>query len=373
MDCHRFDFMTRSLSRPGSRRHALAAALCGALGGFGLVPSGGAAAKKHHRKKCAKAGQKTSRKRKKCCSGLDKDGSRRCCKQRTCPANGCGNHPDGCGGTLSCGGCPADQICLRSGVCQVCTVTCPNGATDCGAALETTMAGGGTIYVCPGTYQKPSGSFLVSKSVTVIGAGEGGDPASNTILQGSGSARVVTIDSATVINATFQDLRITGGVVGGAGGGIYNGDGNVLSLVGCTITGNKAQGSSGFGGGISTSTGARLNLTDCTITDNSSENSGAGIRNFDGRVTITNSTIRGNTAIGSQGGGIATDAGTVALDTTSRVTGNGARPADPDSGGGIFNSSEFKGGGTVNLASAANVTGNTPDNCGGEPVPGCVD
>src|SRR5829696_8530555 len=202
MATDRFDVLRAALTPTPSRRGAVRL-----LGGLGLAGWFGPTPARAEQK-CARAGQKTSKKRKTCCAGLVKDGS----------------------------------------VCRPCTVTCPEGATDCGAALETTMAGGGTVYVCPGTYQKPSGSFLVSKSVTVIGAGEGNDPARNTVLQGSGSGRVVTIDAATVITATFQDLRITGGV-GGAGGGIFNGDGNILSLIGCTITGNKAQGTSGFGGG----------------------------------------------------------------------------------------------------------------------------
>jgi hypothetical protein len=343
----------RAICRP-SRRDLL----CGLSGlGLGLETirlSAPATAKKHkhkHRKQCAKAGQTTGKKRKKCCKGLVKETTGRCARRCTVTS------------------CPADHLCLPSGVCQPCTITCPAGASDCAAALEATMAAGGTIYVCPGLYQ---GGIVVAQSVTVIGAGQGSEPASSTILHGGGSGGVVRIPSGTVVSATFQNLRITAGQSGGAGAGISNGAGNILSLVDCTITDNHATGSSG-GGGIFTSEGTRLTLTGCTITGNSSENSGGGIKNFAGRVTLTHSTISGNTAVGSTGGGIYTDGGTVTLDAASRVTGNGAWPSDPDSGGGIFLSSQFNSNGTVELAGSANVTGNTPDNCGGDPVPQCVD
>jgi hypothetical protein len=36
----------------------------------------------------------------------------------TCPANGCGSIPDGCGGTLNCGGCPTGKTCAPNNTCQ---------------------------------------------------------------------------------------------------------------------------------------------------------------------------------------------------------------------------------------------------------------
>ena len=104
--------------------------------------------------------------------------------------------------------------------------------------------------------------------MTLIGAGQGNDPASNTILQGTGDHSVVRIGTGTVSTVIFQNLRITGGG-GGPGGGIQNGDGHILALVDCTITGNNISGPSGAGGGIFTGTGSRLSLTGCTITRDS--------------------------------------------------------------------------------------------------------
>src|SRR5215213_6352722 len=128
MDADRFAAVLRTLITRPSRRAALR--LLSGLGLAGVVGATDAKNKHKHKKKCAKAGQRTHKKRKKCCKGLVKDPSRRCaqpasppCVPGACPATGCGNLPDGCGGTLSCG-CPADQICLRRGVCRRCTVPC---------------------------------------------------------------------------------------------------------------------------------------------------------------------------------------------------------------------------------------------------------
>src|SRR5688500_8068698 len=167
---------------------------------------------KHKKKKCAKVGQRTRKKRKKCCKGLVKDPSRRCtqpasppCVPRACPATGCGDLPDGCGGTLSCG-CPADQICLRRGVCRRCTVICPGTPAQCGVNLQRAISDGGTVYVCPGRYQ---GGFTVfDDAVTVIGAGDGTDAARNTILDGNAAGRVLTINAA-VGTVELERLRIT--------------------------------------------------------------------------------------------------------------------------------------------------------------------
>jgi hypothetical protein len=259
---------------------------------------------------------------------------------------------------MACGACVGDAICV-DGTCRPCTVTCPAGATDCAAALETTLAAGGTVYVCPGTYE---GTILIAQSVTVIGAGQGADPTRDTIIKGESTRRALRIQGAAVTTANLRNLRVTGG-----NGGISVDAGQIASLVDCTVTGNTATGSGGFGAGIIASGGSRLSLEDCTISGNSASNDGGGIRSYQGRVTITNSIITGNVTI-SSGGGIDMTGGTLTLDAASRVTGNRSRVEVSDSGGGIHAT-----GTTVTLASSENVTGNTPDNCGGDPIALCVD
>src|SRR5215204_5891002 len=169
MDADRFAAVLRTrIARP-SRRAALRLLSGLGLAGLmaGLISLTDAKKKHKHKKKCAKVGQRSRKRRKKCCKGLIKDGSGRCvsptspCVPHACPPDGCGNLPDGCGGTLSCG-CPANQICLRSAVCRPCTVTCTGTPAQCGVTLRTAIHGGGTVYVCPGRYQ---GGFVLTDAV----------------------------------------------------------------------------------------------------------------------------------------------------------------------------------------------------------------
>ncbi len=56
------------------------------------------------------------------------------------------------------------------------------------------------------------GGFTINAAVSVIGAGDGEDAASNTVLDGNNAARVVLIDSGTG-TVELERLRITRGAV----------------------------------------------------------------------------------------------------------------------------------------------------------------
>jgi hypothetical protein len=235
---------------------------------------------------------------------------------------------DGCGGTLSCGGCVGNTVCI-GGTCQPCDVCqggCPFSSIQSAIAAA---APGATIRLCAGTYNE---DLAITKNLSLIGAGDG-NGAGNTILDGLGADSVVTITANPTVG--LQQLRITGGNANLGGGGIRNF--GALTLAHCTVIGNAAGIN---GGGILNGIGATVTLAGCTITGNTAD-FGGGIFN--------------------------NDFASLSLDAASRVIGNHADPLDPDSGGGICNDS-----GTVTLSSSANVTGNTPDNCGGDPVPLCV-
>jgi predicted outer membrane repeat protein len=378
MDATRFDcfvvsFVTSSsrrglsrllgaLSAAPSRRAALR--VLSGLGLAGLV-SQTEAKKKKSKKKCAKAGETTRKKRKKCCAGLDKDATGRCAVApplpcvSACPANACGSVPDGCGGTLTCG-CPANHLCLRSGVCQPCTVTCTGPSMQCGTALQAALNGGGTLYVCPGRYV---GNFTIPTAVSVIGAGEGTDTVSDTILDVGGTGRGLVInpgvglveldrlrftDSNTAtggggITHAGTTLRMTECTVSGNantnvnsfGGGIFVGADSMLEMTRCTVRDNHAGGLVDHGGGIFTA--GITTLTDCLVEDNSAIGQGGGISVFSGaRAILAGSTqVRGNTA-GDRGGGIFVN-GLLIISETCRVAENTAN--GPGGGGGIYNDS----------------------------------
>jgi hypothetical protein len=244
--------------------------------------------------------------------------------------------------------CDANALCLEDGSCQVCDVTCTGSAEQCGAALQTAMNDGGTVYVCPGAYQ---GGFAISTSVTVIGAGDGENDANSTILSGNNADRVVQIAANTGL-VTLQRLRITGGKSpesqDGHGAGILH-QGSTLVLSDCTVTGNT--GMNAYGGGIFCATDLTLQLTRCTISNNRSDRSmsggyGGGI-SAQGSVTLTDCVVERNSA-SSGGGGLDAEMGTMTLAGSTIVRDNFA-PV----GGGIF--AYF---GLVEIAETCRVTEN---------------
>ena len=152
-------------------------------------------------------------------------------------------------------------------------------------------------------------------------------------VDADGRSRVVHISVDTEVDLT--GLTITGGLVTGDGGGICNS--GTLTLTNTTVSGNSATGRSAEGGGIKNYDGT-LTLTDSTVSGNratgGSFTGGGGIDNDRGTVTLTNSTVSDNRAI--QGGGVRngeyeSSLGTVTL-TNSTVSGNYA----DGTGGGIY-------------------------------------
>jgi hypothetical protein len=181
-----------------------------------------------------------------------------------------------------------------------------------------------------------------------------------------GDYRIFTVND--VVNATFDGLTITngsgkseskyGGII--LGGGIYN-DGGTLTVTNSTISGNSAT----SGGGIYTD-GGTLTVTNNTISGNSAT-SGGGIYTDGGTLTVTKSTISGNSAA-EDGSGIYTSVADLTV-TNSTISGNSAT-----SGGGIYtdggtltvtnstisgNSAQFGGGGIYIDSGTLTVTNST--------------
>jgi len=129
---------------------------------------------------------------------------------------------------------------------------------------------------------------------------------------------------------------------GGKGGGIYNSATGTLTIVNSTISGNQTgiggtgspAGSGGFGGGVYNL--GTLIANGSTFSANNSigiSAAGGGIASASGTVTLINSTISGNTAIGDGGGFLNSGTSTAAL-TSVTVTGNRSDKDDNGSGDG---------------------------------------
>jgi hypothetical protein len=181
------------------------------------------------------------------------------------------------------------------------------------------------------------------------------DGTTNTIaIDGAKSFQVLAVNSGATL--ALNDLTIQNGAnPGSQGGGISNG--GTLTLTNSTISGNTAE----FGGGINND--GTMTLTNSTISGNSAENGtpfdadGGGIIN-DGTLTVTNSTISGNFA--DYGAGILNDEGGTATVTDSAITGNSAS-GEEDVGGGIYNAHSM----TVTNSTIAGNSASAGDEGGG--------
>lgn len=133
-----------------------------------------------------------------------------------------------------------------------------------------------------------------------------GHASANTIFRANANPNYRLFHINGAITVTFNRLIIQGGEPGGSntGGGILNAGGN-LTLNYCVIDGNKTGASSGgHGGGISQSSGS-LSINNSTLKNNDGGTFGrGGAINIDaGTATLTNCTIHNNQC-GANGGGI---------------------------------------------------------------------
>ena len=321
-----------------------------------------------------------------CCGGGCLSGT--CCANAACagtPTTPICSAAHTCVACTSSSQCPSGQICLLEGSCQACDVSCPSGRSG---HLRDRLAGrhrgGGTHYVCPGIYRAPAvdGFTPSAAGVSLVGAGEGSDPATATILDATGTGgRVLTINAGVGL-VVLQRLRVTGATTSLGGAGIFH-LGTTLRMTECTVAGNTATNS--VGGGLVVDASSTLEMTRCTVRDNhatGSDGNGGGIVTF-GTTTLTDCLIENNSA-DNVGGGIYVSSGTTTLVGSTTVQGNHAdalgrwrghlrqpgtliiaptcrvtrNTAPAGRGGGIFNA-----GGTVTLQGAAMPSPIVVDNC----------
>ena len=270
------------------------------------------------------------------------------------------------------------------------TVTTTADTNSCGTPCSLRGAidaanSGDTVSVPTGPYTLTQGTeILIDKSLTLTGAGSG-----DTIIQAATSPAVATSrvfhitigNNVAISEVTIRHGKASGGFPAGYGGGIYNS--STLTLTNSTVTGNLASSQGGgiynigfdtlmtitnstingntanVGGGIYNETFTKkVTLTSSSVSDNTAISSGGGIYNRATLMTITNSTISGNTLSFGGGGGIYNRA-TLTM-TNSTISGNTAS-AGGSAGGGISN---FGTADLTNTIIAWNTATNSPD-CSG--------
>lgn len=386
MDFTRFDTLARAVSSHGTRRRILGLPL-GLLATVGLTIASD---------DDVEAGRRRRRKARRSRRRHD-----RTCKpksRKSICAGKCGTFKNRktCGRRVNCGSCPTDLACpecadgevCRNGACLACTVTCASNQTpqECGAALQAALSNVSlsTVTVCPGTYV---GNFSVSRGVTVAGAGQGDDPAANTILSADQDGRVLSL-LADAANVTLEKLRVTGGMLSNDFGAGIVSLGAGLTMTNCVVAGNQGINVTGVGiysqsalhmsnsqvsdnactsgdealaGGIYAQ--GPTTLTDCQITGNETSGEGGGLVIAAGAATLAGqTTVNRNVAVGG-GGILVVNGASLTVASTCQVTRNIATELY----GGIANR------GTVTLqgsSPATIVVNNCPDNC--LDVPGCT-
>ena len=192
------------------------------------------------------------------------------------------------------------------------------------------FAGANTITFAPalnGTIALTLGQLQINDDVTITGPG-----ANLLTIDAQQKSRVFDVTNA-VANVTFAGLTISSGKATGFdnGGGIHSLHTGTLTLTDSTVRGNSTE--FGYGGGIYTEfdPGAVV-VANSTISGNSTTGnfaSGGGIFAYSNNLTLTNSTVSGNSTTGtdSDGGGIANFLGNVTLSNSTifnnSSTGNG--------------------------------------------------
>ncbi|MEH1938900.1 MAG: Calx-beta domain-containing protein [Nostoc sp.] len=168
------------------------------------------------------------------------------------------------------------------------------------------------------------------------------------IIQGTGANKLTISgnNASRVFNASaslsIDGLNITGGNAGSSnGGGIYST--SSVTLSNSTIFGNTTNNG---GGGIYTN---NATVSNSTIFGNTANNNGGGIYSSTS-LSISNSTISSNTSK-SSGGGIYTSNATVSNSTIFENT------ADSDNNGTGNGGGIFRSGGTVNISNSI-IAGN---------------
>tara|TARA_R110002111_G_scaffold247140_1_gene309996 strand:+ start:270 stop:17531 length:17262 start_codon:yes stop_codon:yes gene_type:complete len=187
------------------------------------------------------------------------------------------------------------------------------------------------------------GTELILQGVTVTGGtaigGSGGGIRNigrlslvNTLVDGNAA----DIDGGGILNGRLGQqgtLNLTKSTVSNNtatdGGGIFNNDQSLVTLIDSAVTGNNA---SGDGGGFFNDIQATINLTRSSISNNTAVENGGGIYNNDlTSLTINDSKVNQNTA--QLGAGIFNEEAAVLTVNRTTLSGNHALL----SGGGIYN------------------------------------
>jgi CSLREA domain-containing protein len=202
---------------------------------------------------------------------------------------------------------------------------------------------------------------LGADQLTIDASGNDSTPETKN-ADGSRVLYVSDQNKLTLLDVSLRGMTLTGGDANGSGGAVSSSEN--LTIVESVITGNAANPFLGgaiysFNNsfGASSVQPNTLTIIDSTISGNSTSGWGGGIANREGTVTLRNSTVSDNSA-GNSGGGIYNSGGSLTLENAS-VSVNSAM-----SGGGIFSIGLYAVTGLVTVTQST-IDGNTALNGSG--------
>jgi hypothetical protein len=261
------------------------------------------------------------------------------------------------------------------------TVSVPCDTAALAAAITAAnVRGGATLVLAANCTYDIVVPATAADGLPVITGKIGLNGGPNTVIRRSAVALFRILEVAPGALLKVNNIAIRNGNTAGLGGGILNG--GTLLATQDEISGNAA----GNGGGLSNSAGATAQVFSTFLSKNTTTGVGGGaIINF-GDLTVSGSTLDGNTAP-INGGGVNTQPGGTTRISSSTVTHN----TSGGLGGGLsnlgttsldhtvveFNTGSSGGGiatSNTNVTLLASlVTNNTPDNCNPlNTIPGCV-
>ncbi|MES1193524.1 MAG: hypothetical protein ABUM26_04310, partial [Solirubrobacterales bacterium] len=240
----------------------------------------------------------------------------------------------------------AATISLHAAPSAIGTGDCSSSANACSIADAVTSANGQSvtdsvrIALASGTYSL-SAPTPTALAITFAGPeltieAESGTP----VLDGTDTVRLLSV--GTTSNVTIDGLEIRDGGTTGLGGGIENG--GTLTVIDSTFSSNRA----GNGGAIANSVGATLTVQDSTFADNTATGVGGGAIISSGATTVERAALIDNIAP-INGGAINVQPGGVVTVTSSTIAGN----TSGGLGGGMSNLGTL----TVQASTIANNTG----------------
>ncbi|MEJ7591855.1 MAG: CSLREA domain-containing protein, partial [Planctomycetaceae bacterium] len=233
-------------------------------------------------------------------------------------------------------------------------------AANTNLSVDGSVAGSGADVITfgpglNGTIALTLGQLTISETVTITGNG-----AANTIIDAQTTSRIfditntagdVTLNGLTLLNGQ----RIGGTDISFNGGAVRSLSTGTLAIHQSILSGNRAAGS---GGAISSLSGV-VRVSQSTLSGNSSMNLGGAVYTETGDLTVSKSTLSGNSS-GAGGGAIASGGGPGLISVSqSTLSGNLVTGSfDRGGGGAILN------GGNL-FVSQSTITGNQAPNSGG--------